>query len=329
MRKRPLLALTLLCLGSALAHAQSALDVSLLSTTALETKLAERRAELAQERADKLALEQQLASLPALEHSLEATLTRDVRALYRLRRGGLLPMADGLESLMSHASRVAHFERMTRRTLQRLSESRRSGALLAGEVTALEVKIGECEQALIELEHAQAALAREAAATQAFEDSRVASVAPSPDALSSTGGGSGYGLSIVGGSSPGPKLRGFLTQRGELALPVSGAASIQDAQTLQGEPRALTFVTKPGGSVRAAADGRVVLAEPREGHGILVIVEHGDRFRTLYGGLEAADVQPGDAISKSARIGTAGSQPIYFEVRHAMRSQDARGWLGL
>ncbi|MDB4988070.1 MAG: hypothetical protein JWN04_3248, partial [Myxococcaceae bacterium] len=111
-----------------LASGQTVLDVSMLGTGNLDAQLAERRAELDAERAEKLALEQELLALPELERGLESTLARDVRALYRLRRGGLLPMAEGLESLMGHASRVAHFERMTRRTLARLTESQRGSA---------------------------------------------------------------------------------------------------------------------------------------------------------------------------------------------------------
>jgi hypothetical protein len=40
-------------------------------------------------------------------------------------------------------------------------------------------------------------------------------------------------------------------------------------------------------------------------------------------------VQVGDELSKSARIGSAGADPVYFEVRHGTKTQEARGWLGL
>ena len=311
----------LACSGVA---AQNLLDVSLLGASAVEAKLGQERAKLQEQRAELAVVEQQLSALPAQESALETTLTRDVRALYRLRRGGLLPIADGLESLMGHASRVAHFERMTRRTLARLVESRRTGSRLALEVVALGAQIATTEQELATLEQSNAALAREAEVTRALEQG-----APQAEEASPRLEPSGYGLSLVGASDRAAPIERFAPQRGQLALPLSGAANIGTATNPQGEDTALTFASKPGASVRAVASGRVVMAEPNEGHGILVIVDHGDRYRTIYGGLSSADVQAGDSVSKSARLGAVGSAPLYFEVRRGMRSQDARGWLGL
>ena len=316
-----LLAVQLACLGAA---AQNLLDVSMLSASALEAKLAAERVKLQEQRAELAVVEQQLSALPAQESALESTLTRDVRALYRLRRGGLLPIADGLESLMGHASRVAHFERMTRRTLSRLVQSRRSGSRLASEVVALGAQIASTEQELATLEQSTAALAREAEVTRALEQGARPADEPAPRVALG-----GYGLSIVGAAERPAVTERFAAQRGQLALPLSGAANIASAATPQGEQTALTFASKAGASVRAVANGRVVMAEPNEGHGILVIVDHGDRYRTIYGGLVSVDVQAGDAVSKSARLGAVGGSPLYFEVRRGLRSQDARGWLGL
>jgi septal ring factor EnvC (AmiA/AmiB activator) len=323
MYQRSFVVLLVVSACATLSHAQSLLSAEALpeSTAALDTRLSAFRSELEEQRAAKAVAEQELLGLPALEHQLETTLARDVRALYRLRRGGLLPMADGLESLLGHASRVAHFERMTRRTLARLTESRQGSARLLGEVARLDARIATVEQEVAALEQSAAALVREAAASQAFEASRPASAELAPAA--------GYGLTIVGAPEQAARRTRFASQRGELALPVTAAATIADVAPPSGEGRALTFATRPGGSVRTVADGRVVSAEAHEGHGVLVIVDHGDRYRTVYGGLESVDVQAGDALSASARLGTASATPIYFEVRRGMRSQDARSWLGL
>ena len=64
-------------------------------------------------------------------------------------------------------------------------------------------------------------------------------------------------------------------------------------------------------------------------YGQLVILDHGDRYYTVYGGLARMDVQAGDDLSKSARVGSASADPVYFEVRRGTRTQDARIWLGL
>jgi len=65
----------------------------------------------------------------------------------------------------------------------------------------------------------------------------------------------------------------------------------------------------------------------------MVIIDHGSSFYTVYGGLGSTDVQVGDWIGMSTRIGTldsAGTDAIlFFEVRRGTRPLDARSWLGL
>jgi septal ring factor EnvC (AmiA/AmiB activator) len=77
------------------------------------------------------------------------------------------------------------------------------------------------------------------------------------------------------------------------------------------------------------AAGRVAFADSYGSYGRLVILDHGDRYYTAYGGFAAIDVQVGDEVSKSARLGTADASAVYFEVRKGTKTEDARAWLGL
>ncbi len=64
-----------------------------------------------------------------------------------------------------------------------------------------------------------------------------------------------------------------------------------------------------------------------------MILDHGDGYFTVYGGLGNADVRVGDDIGRGAQIGDIGVDPgppeLYFEVRQGTRTLDARTWLGL
>jgi septal ring factor EnvC (AmiA/AmiB activator) len=110
---------------------------------------------------------------------------------------------------------------------------------------------------------------------------------------------------------------------------VVGPDTIQDATRVESEGPGLEFATRPGAAVRAVAAGRVAFADSYGSYGQLVILDHGDRFYTVYGGHASVEVQVGDQVSKSARLGTAGSAPIYFEVRRGTKTENARAWLGL
>jgi len=124
---------------------------------------------------------------------------------------------------------------------------------------------------------------------------------------------------------------GFAQMRGQLALPVQGSMRIGESSR-EGAP-GLEFYGRPGGPVRAAADGRVAFARNYGAYGLMVIIDHGSSFYTVYGGLGSTDVQVGDWIGMSTRVGTLDTggpdAVLFFEVRRGTRPLDARSWLGL
>lgn len=87
-----------------------------------------------------------------------------------------------------------------------------------------------------------------------------------------------------------------------------------------------------GREVRAVYHGRVVFADWLDGLGLLVIVDHGGGYLTLYGYNEttlksAGDwVAPGDVI---ATVGSSGGQPqpaLYFEIRRDAKPVNPHEW---
>lgn len=88
-----------------------------------------------------------------------------------------------------------------------------------------------------------------------------------------------------------------------------------------------------GTPVRAVADGNVVFAEWMTGYGLILIVDHGNGYLSLYAHNESllkdvgATVKRGDAV---ARVGNSGGleQPaLYFELRRNGQPVDPGGWL--
>ncbi|MBN8214967.1 MAG: peptidoglycan DD-metalloendopeptidase family protein, partial [Xanthomonadales bacterium] len=88
-----------------------------------------------------------------------------------------------------------------------------------------------------------------------------------------------------------------------------------------------------GTPVRAVADGNVVFAEWMTGYGLIVILDHGNGYLSLYAHNESllkdvgATVKRGDAV---ARVGNSGGleQPaLYFELRRNGQPVDPGSWL--
>jgi murein DD-endopeptidase MepM/ murein hydrolase activator NlpD len=301
--------------------AQLGVDTYSDSIGEVEGQLAAQQRKLGESRARK---GQALATLIEIGPSAALArerLQRDARALYRVSRGGMLPLAGGMAALLGHASRVGRLTRIVEHDLADLAGLSKQQTSLQRELVALDAQIAGSERELASLETARAGAVRERSVHRHFE-SVLASGGPaeraSPDRVS-------YGLSIIGG----PVSESFRDQRGSHALPVSGPSSIQDATRPESDGPGLEFAAAQGAAVRAAAAGRVAFSETYGSYGRLVILDHGDRYYTVYGGFAQLDVQVGDHLSKSARIGSTGSGPLYFEVRRGTKTQDARAWLGL
>jgi septal ring factor EnvC (AmiA/AmiB activator) len=97
--------------------------------------------------------------------------------------------------------------------------------------------------------------------------------------------------------------------------------------------RGIEIQAQEGESVRAVSDGQVAFADWYKGYGMLMILDHGDGFYTLYGNLSRLDMKKGDQVSKGQVIGLAGEtgslkgSKLYFEIRRNGEAQDPLKWL--
>ncbi|HJU27365.1 MAG TPA: peptidoglycan DD-metalloendopeptidase family protein [Rhodanobacteraceae bacterium] len=121
--------------------------------------------------------------------------------------------------------------------------------------------------------------------------------------------------------------RPFAQLRGDLPWPARGRVRAGGGPLAHG----LLIDAAVGTTVRAVAYGRVAWAEFMRGYGMLVIVDHGGGWMSLYGNNEAALVEAGDWVKPGqpvARVGQGESQSgAYFELRKDGKPVDARGWL--
>jgi septal ring factor EnvC (AmiA/AmiB activator) len=128
----------------------------------------------------------------------------------------------------------------------------------------------------------------------------------------------------------------FSGYKGRLTWPVAGRL-LHD----YGQPRAgdrlkwngVVLAAPRGQEVRSVYHGRVIFADWLAGLGLLVIVDHGESYMTLYGYNETVLkntgdwVAPGDVI---ATVGDSGGQmqaSLYFEIRRGTQPVDPRQWV--
>lgn len=116
----------------------------------------------------------------------------------------------------------------------------------------------------------------------------------------------------------------FVQLKGRLPWPITGRA-----RDWQG---GLLISAGAHTRVRAVANGRVTYADWLRGFGMLVVVDQGDGWITLYGNNESLLVQVGDWVSPGQVIAAAGSPSagfdgVYFGMRHGGQPVDPHGWL--
>jgi septal ring factor EnvC (AmiA/AmiB activator) len=131
-----------------------------------------------------------------------------------------------------------------------------------------------------------------------------------------------------------PKVVGdFSTLKGKLPLPVVGhLASAFGSQRSQGINNGILIAANEGADVRAVTKGRIVYAGNLQGYGLLMIVEHGEEFMTLYAFNQSLYKKKGDWVEAGeviASVGQSGgrSQPgLYFEIRKKGKPIDPLAW---
>lgn len=120
--------------------------------------------------------------------------------------------------------------------------------------------------------------------------------------------------------------RGLEVMRGKLLFPVGGELVQRFGKQRHEEFSDVLFVkgvevkAPVGAQVRAVAEGKVVLSQVLPGYGNVIIVDHGQRYYTLYGRLASSLKSLGDSVKQGEALAVLGEldykgRNFYFELR--------------
>jgi septal ring factor EnvC (AmiA/AmiB activator) len=141
---------------------------------------------------------------------------------------------------------------------------------------------------------------------------------------------------LPGGPSPG---KGLEALRGRLEWPVRGQVTAPFGKfkhpEFEGEilRKGIDIEVQLGEEVKAVEKGRVVYADRFSGYGRIVIVDHGERYYTIYGHLSEISKKTGEAVNPGDTLGLAGDSDslagskLYFEIRKDGHSLNPLSWL--
>jgi len=129
----------------------------------------------------------------------------------------------------------------------------------------------------------------------------------------------------------------FQRVKGKLPWPVKGALLAKYGQLRAGGPlkwQGLVIAADRGTQVRAPFYGRVVYADWLPGLGLLVVLDHGGGYMSLYGHNEQVyrrvgdRVAPGDVLAAVGEAAGLGRPGLYLEIRKGKQTVDPQEWLG-
>lgn len=127
----------------------------------------------------------------------------------------------------------------------------------------------------------------------------------------------------------------FRSRKGKLPWPATGrlVATFGDRREVGKLTWDGVVIAAPEGrEVRAIHHGRVAFADWLRGFGLLLIIDHGDGFMSLYGHNQSLFketgewVEPGEVVAQVGSSGGRTRSGIYFGIRHNGQPQNPKQW---
>jgi len=130
-------------------------------------------------------------------------------------------------------------------------------------------------------------------------------------------------------------LQPFADTRGTLAMPVNGAPANRFGERRNAEIRWRGWLisAEQGEPVKAVHGGRVIYSDWLRGQGLLVVIDHGDGWLSLYARNHSLlrrvgdRVNSGDLIARAGASGGSEASGLYFEIRRDGKPVDPADWI--
>lgn len=323
--------------------AQETLREAELAISTLQTDIADIQQQISNSNLELAALREQQAELQASKNEQAEVLADVLRAAYKSgEHNSLRLLLNGDEP--SKAARMLHYAaEISRYQLERIETFRLTLDNLKQVESELDMNLSRLRQQEAELaeQSQQLALARdERAAALAALNADINSRNQELEQLQFDQAELQALLEEIARAMEG--IRSFADvppigeRQGRLTRPVDGAITASFGSSYGGgslRRQGIIIAVSPGSPVQAVHPGQVVFADWLRGAGLLIIVDHGDGYMSLYGGNEALAKNAGDWVDAGEVLAISGlggenSTPgLYFEIRRHGSALDPENWL--
>ena len=141
--------------------------------------------------------------------------------------------------------------------------------------------------------------------------------------------------SVVENTLLSTETNSFAQNKGDFSWPLSGKLSKHFGSSRQGPVKWQGWLIKAnaGSEVKSLHQGRIIFSDYFRGFGLLLIIDHGEGYMTLYGHNQELIKDVGDwvntedVIARSGNSGGLTTPGLYFEIRHRGRPKNPSHWL--
>jgi septal ring factor EnvC (AmiA/AmiB activator) len=332
-----------------IARQQSDMDAGMRELRAVEVEIGAAQGRLVRLRQERSQQQRELESLNSQARAVaqrldgeRAALGQQVRLSYLLGREELLKLVLNQESPTTLGRMVVYYDYLNKARGERIGH-------VSNELRQLETLAMAARDAEAELARVAAASERELAALEASRSRRSRVVEELESALVSADRELESlradekrltdlvnELDDVLRAFPSGAEEPFANLKGRLTWPVGGRI-IDDYGQVRGEGplrwNGVVLEAERGTPVRAIYYGRVAFSDWLPGLGLLLIVDHGNRYLSLYGYnevllKESGDwVEPGEVLAQVGDSSGRAGAALYFELRHRGEPIDPHAWI--
>ena len=343
-------------INSAISQIEDWLNSAANNRTGLETELREATQQIA---AANLVITEQQTAITALETELAAlterttqleqeknaqqdVVERAVRASYKSGRESYLKLLLNQEDPSESARMLRYYSDFNTERLSRIQAFR---ATLA-ELESTAVTIAAASQEMLnrqgDLETQFATLSERQTTRQALLQSLDDDITARSGELEQLTADRGRLEELIteindaiANIPPPEQLTPFSEEQGRLPWPVVGSVLHNFGESYSDDNlhrQGVVLAAEVGSPVRAIHPGRVVFSDWLRGSGMLVVVDHGDGYLSLYAHNQTLVKNTGDWVNRGEALATAGTnggteQPgIYFEIRRHGEALDPAAW---
>lgn len=217
-------------------------------------------------------------------------------------------------------------------TLVRLQQVQKEIEQSIKELSVLETSQKEEQQRLLSLKEKRAVEVDKLAKSIASQDKKILSLREDEEELEALLQTMQKALeSMVQAQN----LSGLSKMKGQLSWPIRGKITQKFGQTISRDLKSngVRIEAKEGQDIASVFHGRVIFSDWLRGFGLLIIVDHGEGYMSLYGNNQSLFKDVGDWVEAGELIATAGqsggqkSPGLYFEIREQGKAHNPLSWI--